>query len=107
MTQQNARSFKFQLNKSKYSKAKFIRKFVTGGFQVRNPIPLKIRHVLGLLHVNSYVGAPAGVVQKIPKLAWPTQEGCKDRRGLVERAAPPAEVWKAGCHPRYLTAVQN
>ncbi|GBO41812.1 hypothetical protein AVEN_41427-1, partial [Araneus ventricosus] len=27
-----------------------------GGFQVRNPIPLKIRCVLDLLHVKSYVG---------------------------------------------------
>ncbi|GBN66403.1 hypothetical protein AVEN_171672-1 [Araneus ventricosus] len=28
-----------------------------GGFQIRNPIPLKIRRVLFLLHVKSYVGA--------------------------------------------------
>ncbi|GBN90425.1 hypothetical protein AVEN_61885-1 [Araneus ventricosus] len=38
-----------------------------GGFQFRKPIPLKIRRVLGLLHVKSYIGAkrpPAGVVRK-------------------------------------------
>ncbi|GBM94050.1 hypothetical protein AVEN_124551-1 [Araneus ventricosus] len=37
-------------------------------FQVRNPIPPKIRHVLGLLHVKPYVGVkrpPAGVVEKV------------------------------------------
>ncbi|GBN61375.1 hypothetical protein AVEN_37294-1 [Araneus ventricosus] len=26
------------------------------GFQVRNPIPLKLRRLLGLLHAKSYVG---------------------------------------------------
>ncbi|GBL91110.1 hypothetical protein AVEN_184475-1 [Araneus ventricosus] len=37
------------------------------GFQVRNPIPLKIRRVLGELHLKSYVMAkrpPAGVMRK-------------------------------------------
>ncbi|GBM18612.1 hypothetical protein AVEN_110279-1 [Araneus ventricosus] len=29
--------------------------FGAGGFQVRNPIPLKIRRVWGLLHAESYV----------------------------------------------------
>ncbi|GBO00002.1 hypothetical protein AVEN_23008-1 [Araneus ventricosus] len=40
-------------------------------FQVRNPIPLKIRRVWGLLHAKSYVMAkrpPAGV-------AWKLREG--------------------------------
>ncbi|GBM17205.1 hypothetical protein AVEN_47603-1 [Araneus ventricosus] len=40
-----------------------------GGFQIRNPIPLKIRRVLDLLHVKSYVGGkrpPAVVVQHNP-----------------------------------------
>ncbi|GBL91630.1 hypothetical protein AVEN_23676-1 [Araneus ventricosus] len=37
------------------------------GFQVRNPIPLKIRRALGLLNAKSYIGSkrpPAGVVRK-------------------------------------------
>ncbi|GBL78800.1 hypothetical protein AVEN_65334-1 [Araneus ventricosus] len=37
------------------------------GFQIRNPIPFKIRRVLGLLHVKSYVGvkgSPAGLLRK-------------------------------------------
>ncbi|GBM72179.1 hypothetical protein AVEN_184510-1, partial [Araneus ventricosus] len=41
--------------------------FGAGGFQFRNPIPLKIRRVLGLLHVKSYVMAkrpPVGVAWK-------------------------------------------
>ncbi|GBL95937.1 hypothetical protein AVEN_221025-1, partial [Araneus ventricosus] len=39
----------------------------TGGSQVRNPIPLKIRRASGLLHAKSYVVAkhpPVGVAQK-------------------------------------------
>ncbi|GBM20786.1 hypothetical protein AVEN_108239-1 [Araneus ventricosus] len=39
----------------------------TGGSQVRNPIPLKIRRVWGLLHAKSYVVAkrpPVGVARK-------------------------------------------
>ncbi|GBM53665.1 hypothetical protein AVEN_51506-1 [Araneus ventricosus] len=38
-----------------------------GGFKVRNPIPLKIRRVLGLLHAKSYVRGQTsfvGVVRK-------------------------------------------
>ncbi|GBM32202.1 hypothetical protein AVEN_131594-1 [Araneus ventricosus] len=38
-----------------------------GGLQVRNPIPLKIRRVWGLLHAKSYVVAkrpPVGVAWK-------------------------------------------
>ncbi|GBN57044.1 hypothetical protein AVEN_44338-1 [Araneus ventricosus] len=38
-----------------------------GGSQVRNPIPLKIRRVWGLLHAKSYVVAkrpPVGVARK-------------------------------------------
>ncbi|GBN42049.1 hypothetical protein AVEN_112849-2-1, partial [Araneus ventricosus] len=41
--------------------------FGAGGFQARNPIPLKISHVWDLLHVKSYVVAkrpPVGVVWK-------------------------------------------
>ncbi|GBM26001.1 hypothetical protein AVEN_78913-1 [Araneus ventricosus] len=41
---------------------------LAGGFQVRNPIPQKIRRVWSLLHVKSYVGVkrpPAGVVRKL------------------------------------------
>ncbi|GBM04684.1 hypothetical protein AVEN_44824-1 [Araneus ventricosus] len=51
------------------------------GFQVRNSIPLKIRHILGLLHVKSYVRA--------------------------KRLPSGADVWRIGCHPRHLTEVQN
>ncbi|GBN54319.1 hypothetical protein AVEN_188184-1 [Araneus ventricosus] len=53
--------------------------------QVRNPIPLKIRLLWGLLHVKSYVVCrrPTGVVRKFG-------EGV------------PAQV-----SPRHLTAVQN
>ncbi|GBN40174.1 hypothetical protein AVEN_159704-1 [Araneus ventricosus] len=39
-----------------------------GGFQVRNPIPLKIRRVWGLLYAKSYVVAkrpPVGVAWKL------------------------------------------
>ncbi|GBM30663.1 hypothetical protein AVEN_203326-1 [Araneus ventricosus] len=42
-----------------------------GGLRVRNPIPLKLRRVWGLLHVKSYVAAkrpPVGV-------AWKFEEG--------------------------------
>ncbi|GBN62128.1 hypothetical protein AVEN_188457-1 [Araneus ventricosus] len=42
-------------------------KIGTGGSQVRNPIPLKIRRVWGLLHAKSYVVAkrpPVGVAWK-------------------------------------------
>ncbi|GBM38627.1 hypothetical protein AVEN_37432-1 [Araneus ventricosus] len=45
--------------------------FGAGGFQVRNPIPLKIRRVWGLLHAKSYVVAkrpPVGV-------SWKFREG--------------------------------
>ncbi|GBL83992.1 hypothetical protein AVEN_23495-1 [Araneus ventricosus] len=43
----------------------------TAGFQVRNPIPLKIRRVWGLLHVKSYV-----VVKRPPVgVAWNFGEG--------------------------------
>ncbi|GBM67268.1 hypothetical protein AVEN_190090-1 [Araneus ventricosus] len=38
----------------------------TGGSQIRNPIPLKIRRVWGLLHAKSYVVAkhpPVGVAR--------------------------------------------
>ncbi|GBO09197.1 hypothetical protein AVEN_202051-1, partial [Araneus ventricosus] len=41
-----------------------------GGFQVRNPIPLKIRRVWGLLHVKSYLMAkcpPVAVAWKFGK----------------------------------------
>ncbi|GBO45686.1 hypothetical protein AVEN_81945-1 [Araneus ventricosus] len=58
----------------------------TGGSQVRNPIPPKIRRVWGLLHDESYVVAkrpPVGVRRKFG-------EGCQLR-----------------CRPRHLTAVQN
>ncbi|GBO04576.1 hypothetical protein AVEN_269662-1 [Araneus ventricosus] len=45
--------------------------FGAGRFQIRNPIPLKIRRVWGLLHVKSYV------VRKRPLLgvAWKFGEG--------------------------------
>ncbi|GBM33307.1 hypothetical protein AVEN_101636-1 [Araneus ventricosus] len=67
--------------------------FGVGGFQVRSPIPLKIRHVLGLLHVKSCVGVkrpPVGVVQKYPH-----------RCGLPKKGARPGEsrptsMWRAG-----------
>ncbi|GBM17978.1 hypothetical protein AVEN_238380-1 [Araneus ventricosus] len=42
--------------------------FGTGEFQVRDPIPLKIRRVWGLLHAAPYVVVkrpPAGVVRKL------------------------------------------
>ncbi|GBM41856.1 hypothetical protein AVEN_8528-1 [Araneus ventricosus] len=42
--------------------------FGPGVFQVRNPIPLKIRSVWGLLHAKSYVAAsrsPVGVTWKL------------------------------------------
>ncbi|GBL83396.1 hypothetical protein AVEN_110700-1 [Araneus ventricosus] len=59
----------------------------TGGFQVRNPIPLKIRRVWGLLYVKSYVGEQT------------SSRWCG------------AEVWRRGCQlrcrPRHLTEVQN
>ncbi|GBM79301.1 hypothetical protein AVEN_9937-1 [Araneus ventricosus] len=41
--------------------------FAAGGFQVRNPIPLRLRRVWGLLHAKSYVVAKClsvGVVWK-------------------------------------------
>ncbi|GBN92918.1 hypothetical protein AVEN_143447-1 [Araneus ventricosus] len=42
-----------------------------GGLQVRNPIPLKIRRVCGLLHAKSYV-----VVKRPPVgVAWKFGEG--------------------------------
>ncbi|GBL90557.1 hypothetical protein AVEN_179468-1 [Araneus ventricosus] len=48
------------------------------GFQVRNPILLKIRHVLGLLHVKSYVREPS-----VLPLVW-----C----GSSEKEGVPAQV---------------
>ncbi|GBO00774.1 hypothetical protein AVEN_110770-1 [Araneus ventricosus] len=48
------------------------------GLQVRNPIPLKICRVWGLLHAKSYVVAkrpPAGVAWKLREGA-PTQVSC-------------------------------
>ncbi|GBM97121.1 hypothetical protein AVEN_30394-1 [Araneus ventricosus] len=42
-------------------------RFGAGGFQVRDPIPLKFRHVWGLLHAKSYVVVkrpPVGVAWK-------------------------------------------
>ncbi|GBM63673.1 hypothetical protein AVEN_112837-1 [Araneus ventricosus] len=61
--------------------------FGSGGFQVRNPIPPKIRRVWGLLPLKSYVvpkRPPVGVVRKLGK------GRCQLRR-----------------RPRHLTAVQN
>ncbi|GBL65985.1 hypothetical protein AVEN_172410-1 [Araneus ventricosus] len=58
-----------------------------GKSQVRNPIPLKIRRLWGMLHVKSYVvfkRRPAGVVRKL-------------REGAC----------RLKCRPRHLTVVQN
>ncbi|GBM41672.1 hypothetical protein AVEN_46944-1 [Araneus ventricosus] len=60
--------------------------FGAGRFQVRNPIPLTIHHVWGLLHSKSYIVAkrpPVGV-------AWKFEGGCQ-----------------LNCRPRHLTMVQN
>ncbi|GBN11349.1 hypothetical protein AVEN_159131-1 [Araneus ventricosus] len=65
--------------------------FGAGGFQARNPIPLKIRRVWDLLHAKSCIVVkrpPVGLVQKIPTLARPTQKGCKAGRGPVGRPPP-------------------
>ncbi|GBM65278.1 hypothetical protein AVEN_193812-1 [Araneus ventricosus] len=59
----------------------------TGGSQARNPIPLKIRRVWGLLHAKSYIVAkrpPVGVARKFG------EGGCQLR-----------------CRPRHLIEVQN
>ncbi|GBO28066.1 hypothetical protein AVEN_37790-1, partial [Araneus ventricosus] len=57
------------------------------GFQARNPNPLKIPRVLGLLHVKSYVG------------------------GQTSSRWCGAETWRGRCElrcrPRHLTVVQN
>ncbi|GBM56773.1 hypothetical protein AVEN_127117-1 [Araneus ventricosus] len=59
-------SFRKERTRQRWSSGKVS----AGGFQARNPIPLKIRRVLGLLHVKSYVGAklpPVVVVRKFGK----------------------------------------
>ncbi|GBL89145.1 hypothetical protein AVEN_14400-1 [Araneus ventricosus] len=56
------------------------------GFQVRNTISLKIRRVLSLLNVKSYVMA------NVLPLVW---------RGSLERG------FQLRCCPRHLTVVQN
>ncbi|GBL72603.1 hypothetical protein AVEN_127866-1 [Araneus ventricosus] len=56
---------------SLYTFSSFIRKFGAEGFQVQNPIPLKIRRVWGLLHVKSYVVAKRPLVG----VAWKFGEG--------------------------------
>ncbi|GBO35833.1 hypothetical protein AVEN_147952-1 [Araneus ventricosus] len=57
------------------------------GFQDQNPIPLKIRRLLGLFHVRSYVD------------------------GQTFSRCCGAEVWRGGCQlwcrSRYLNVVQN
>ncbi|GBN56006.1 hypothetical protein AVEN_189704-1 [Araneus ventricosus] len=62
------------------------------GFRVPNPIPLKIRRVLGLLHVKSYVGedqtSSLWCSAKIPTLAQPPRERCKVERGPAGFEAP-------------------
>ncbi|GBN69000.1 hypothetical protein AVEN_44080-1 [Araneus ventricosus] len=57
------------------------------GFQVRNPIPLKIRRVLVPLHAKSYVGG------QTPS-RWCGAEGWRGEAQLK-------------CHPPQMTKVQN
>ncbi|GBM35990.1 hypothetical protein AVEN_78087-1 [Araneus ventricosus] len=56
-------------------------RFGAGGFKVRNPIPLKIRRVWGLLHAKPYVSAkrpPVGVAYKLGE-GVPAQVSSSDR----------------------------
>ncbi|GBM35986.1 hypothetical protein AVEN_78085-1 [Araneus ventricosus] len=55
------------------------------GFQARNPIPQKIRLVLGILHVKSYVSG-----QMSSRWCGSSERECQIR-----------------CRPRHLTAAQN
>ncbi|GBN14704.1 hypothetical protein AVEN_157083-1 [Araneus ventricosus] len=65
------------------------------GFLVRNPIPLKIRRVLGLLNVKSYVGGQTPsrwYGARLPTLARATQEGRKAGGGPASEESPHQHV---------------
>ncbi|GBN05870.1 Aspartyl/asparaginyl beta-hydroxylase [Araneus ventricosus] len=69
LTEQKQSSFQ------KTTIAQFSSQYSKNSFQVRNPIPLKIRRVWGLLHVKSYV-----VVKRPPVgVAWKFGEGVPAR----------------------------
>ncbi|GBN60103.1 hypothetical protein AVEN_156233-1, partial [Araneus ventricosus] len=64
--------------------------------KVQDSTPLKICRVWLLLHAKTYAVAKrplAGVAQKIPTLARPTQKGCKAGRGPVGRPPPVCGGW--------------
>ncbi|GBN41817.1 hypothetical protein AVEN_217051-1, partial [Araneus ventricosus] len=64
-------------------------------FLVRNPIPLKIRRVLGLLDAKSYVGGQTSsrwYGARIPTLARDTQEGRKACGGPASEESPHQHV---------------
>ncbi|GBM44461.1 hypothetical protein AVEN_184676-1 [Araneus ventricosus] len=72
-------------------RSKFVRGLGADGFQVRNPIPLKIRHVWGLLLAKSYVGSHkpsrwCGV--KIPTLAGLPKKGVRPREDQPGESCP-------------------
>ncbi|GBL98299.1 hypothetical protein AVEN_174093-1 [Araneus ventricosus] len=61
-----------------------------GGFQVRHPIPLKVRRTC-LLHAKSYVGdkrPPAGVVRKFEGREADQASSSSSDRGSKLRGAP-------------------
>ncbi|GBL75089.1 hypothetical protein AVEN_243863-1 [Araneus ventricosus] len=84
-------SFKYSVVDSKQNRSRWPSGMVSAlgskGFQVRNPILPKIRHVLGLLYFKSYVARlPAVVVRKFGEGAAQVSSSSSDRgsklRGL-------------------------